>query len=300
MPDNGMWGSEEAAYDEPVDLAALRSDDALLDAIARAPLDPGTPLGSAYSADLGADSATERRLAALLLDWRRDIAAEPVPELVSLEQAAVTLDAAVRARRRPRGLAPLAVAAAVLVIGFSVVVLAAHTAQPGNPLFTITKVLYPVHAHSVEASQSANRRLDQTSQLLGAGQTSEARKALEAAKTDVSAVRPEDNAAELQTRQQELQQKLDTTTDPNKYAAGRGGGATSSTTTITTTTSPTTTSESEVPTTSPTTTSGEVKSSAGAGEKVPAWPPRLPGVPAHPGPPPHPGPPGSAGVPGPT
>ncbi len=181
-----------------MDLSALRADDALLDAIAAAPLDRKLPIpdGSAGA------------LAALLLEWRRDIDSEPVPELVSLERAGHLLHTAARKPRRMPLFAPLAGAAAVLVIVMSAVAIAAHTAVPGTPLWGVSKVLYAERAQSVEAAQTANDKLNDASQALAAGDITKARGELAAARTNLPAVRPEDGLAGLQARQSRLQQEL--------------------------------------------------------------------------------------------
>lgn len=187
---------DDAAFDEPVDLSALRSDDALLDAIGRAWIEdtPG-------NLDLTADE----RLAAVLLDWRRDIDSDPVREdLVTVEQAGAAIAAGRRSRRSPRSLAPVAAAAAFLVIAFSGVALGAHAAQPGDTLWPVTKVLYSEHAQTVEAVQVANSKLDEASVAIAAGKTGEASQALAAADSQLPDVHSAEDLTKLQARHDEL------------------------------------------------------------------------------------------------
>ena len=74
-------GSEGDLVDGPVDLAAVRADDALIDALA------GGAGGGADGYGFGG-SDDDDRLAAILAAWRADIEADPMPELVSLDEAA--------------------------------------------------------------------------------------------------------------------------------------------------------------------------------------------------------------------
>ena len=177
-----------------LDLAALRSDDALL-----------TALGNASSAG----AATEPELNAVLLSWRRDIDEEPIPELVDTETAMHTIFAAAhRDRRRPRFLVPLASAAAVLVIVFTGVGLAARDAQPGDTLWALTQVLYADHARSVLAADTVRTELSHASAALHEGHYSAARTALDQAQQALPSVDNEDGQADLQAQQQNLLNQL--------------------------------------------------------------------------------------------
>jgi hypothetical protein len=177
-----------------LDLAALRSDDALL-----------TALGNANSSG----AATEPELNALLLSWRRDIDEEPIPELVDTETAMHTVFAAAhRNRRKPRFLVPLASAAAVLVIMFTGVGLAARDAQPGDALWSLTQVLYADHARSILAADTVRTELGHASSALEEGHYSAARKALDQAQQALPSVDNEDGQADLQAQQQNLLNQL--------------------------------------------------------------------------------------------
>jgi hypothetical protein len=177
-----------------LDLAALRSDDALL-----------TALGNASSSG----AATEPELNALLLSWRRDVDEEPMPELIDTETAMRTVFAAThRNRRRPRYLVPLASAAAVLVIMFTGFGLAARDAQPGDALWGLTQVLYSDHARSVLAADSVRDELSHASAALNEGHYSAARTALAQAQQTLPSVDNEDGQANLQAQQQNLLDQL--------------------------------------------------------------------------------------------
>ena len=101
-------GSEGDLVDGPVDLAAVRADDALIDALA------GGAGGGADGYGFGG-SDDDDRLAAILAAWRADIEADPMPELVSLDEAAEAVAAGHesrdRLRSRGRRRMPFAIAA---------------------------------------------------------------------------------------------------------------------------------------------------------------------------------------------
>jgi hypothetical protein len=199
LTDARLGGADEVT--EPVgppelDLAALRSDDALLNA-----------LGNANSPSFGA--ATEPELNALLLSWRQDVDAEPLPELVDTETAMHAIFAAAhRNRSKPRFLVPLASAAAVLVIVFTGVGLAARDGQPGDALWGLTQVLYSDHARSVVAADAVRTELSHASAALHEGHYGAARSALAQAGQTLPSVDNADGQADLQAQQQNLLNQL--------------------------------------------------------------------------------------------
>jgi hypothetical protein len=206
LTDAQLDAADEVA--EPVgsldlDLAALRSDDVLLNA-----------LGNASSPSSGV--ATEPEINALLLSWRHDVDAEPLPELVDTETAMRTIFAAAhRNRRRPRFLVPLASAAAVLVIVFTGVGLAARDAQPGDTLWGLTQVLYSDHARSIVAADAVRTELSHASAALHEGHYGTARSALAQAQQTLPSVNNEDGQAALQAQQQNLLSQLAQSTGGN-------------------------------------------------------------------------------------
>ena len=251
---DGVDDLDEQIGTADLDLAALRSDDALLNA-----------LGNASSPG----AATEPELNALLLSWRRDVGEEPIPELVDTETAMRTIFAAAhRNRRKPRFLVPLASAAAVLVIVFTGVGLAARDAQPGDALWSLTQVLYSDHARSVLAADTVRTELSHATAALHEGHYSAAATALEQAQQALPSVDNEDGQADLQAQQQNLLNQLAQSTGndslpitapsspDNSITAALSATTTPSAPPTTTTTVPPTTTPSDPPSTSdtPTTT----------------------------------------------
>jgi len=201
--------------DEPEDLAQIRSDDALLDALA-AQVNGAYNGTNGHHADPRVDDHTadfdDERLNVLLLAWRQDVDSDPLPEMVDTPTALATVNAAKSARRRrPRLLVPVAAAAAVLAVAFAGMGMAARDAQPGDALWGLSKVLYADHARSVEAAQSVRSDLNNAQQALQQGRIDEAKDALQAAGSQLPAVHTEDGKDDLQAKHESLLEQLTTT-----------------------------------------------------------------------------------------
>jgi hypothetical protein len=242
--------------DGPVDLSALRADDELL-----------TALCSFDNSMSAADQDPE--LKSLLLSWRLDVDAEPIVELVDTDTAMAAIEVGSRIRKRkPRYLVPLASAAAVLVIVFAGMGLAARNAQPGDTLWGLSQVLYTDHARSVEAAASIRDDLHHATELMEQGHFEEARTVLAQAQRALPSVDNEDGKVTLQQQQQTLLDQLDNTTGISAPPATTGTGygltsvstapqippVSSSTTDQATQQPTTTTTDPSQPTTDPTTT----------------------------------------------
>jgi hypothetical protein len=239
---------------EAAEFTAVQVDDALLDA-----------LGGADAELTG--SLADQELNELLLAWRRDVDGEPIPDLVDADAAASAVAAARQpVRNRHRFLVPLATAAAVLAIAFTGVGLAARDAQPGDPLWGLTQVLYSDHARSVEAAASVRNELDRAGLAISAGRIADARSALARAQVSLPTVAREDGKADLTARREELIERLSTnppltsTTSPsypnsNPNAPAPGGPVASSSSQPSTSSVPSTTpnpsSSPSTPSTSP-------------------------------------------------
>ncbi|MBM7770252.1 hypothetical protein JOD54_000456 [Actinokineospora baliensis] len=201
-----------AESDDAVDISRVHADDAFLDALGAAvrgerPVDDPFA-GSAFDSDLPPDFRDDE-LAALLSSWRDEVDSAPIGELVDAKLAVATVIAAkARGRRRPRLLVPFAAAAAVLAIAFTGAGLAARDAQPGDTLWSLTKVLYADHARSVEAAASVRQDLDIAQTALAEGKLAEAKSKLEEAKKGLPAVASEDGAAELAATHADLLSQL--------------------------------------------------------------------------------------------
>lgn len=191
--------SSQTAFE--ADLSAISADDALLDALGGS--DPEI-----------ADDLGDQELNALLLAWRRDIDSEPLAELVDTDTAITTVKAASMAQRygrrarRRRLLVPVAAAAAVLAIAFTGTSIAARSAQPGDTLWGLTKMLYADHARSVEAASAARTDLQQASIAIAQGNILAAQQALAAAAANLKDVAEEDNLRQLMAEHRQLTDQL--------------------------------------------------------------------------------------------
>jgi hypothetical protein len=183
------------------DLSAVQADDALLDALGGS--DPSI-----------ADGLGDQELNALLVAWRRDIDSEPLAELVDVDTALRTVGTAALAKRhaargRRRLLVPVAVAAAVLAIAFTGTGLAARSAQPGDTLWGLTKVLYADHARSVEAAATAKVDLEKANLALAGGNLDAARQALKEAQAALNQVTDDENRGQLMEQHRQLSAQLE-------------------------------------------------------------------------------------------
>lgn len=178
----------------PVDLAAVQADDALLDMIGRAGCAP---------------SEVDDELTRVLAAWRSEVHAEPISELVDTDTAVKLI----RAGRQPaRGRNPvfgsLAAAAAVLVIAFSGVGLAAKSAQPGDHLWGVTRVLYGDYARSVETAATVRTELNEARTALQQGNPERARASLQRVQKQLPVINDTEGRTDLTARSRELEQQV--------------------------------------------------------------------------------------------
>lgn len=168
----GLIDADEVGA-EPLNLSELQADDALLDALGGT--NPSVPADSAE---------TGPALESLLVAWRREVDAAPIGDLVETDAAVAAIAAGSRPRRksRRRHLVPVASAAAVLMIGFTGVGLAARDAMPGDMLWGVAQVLYTNHADETMAATQAQNQLDQAEKQWNSGQHSDAMASLRLAR----------------------------------------------------------------------------------------------------------------------
>jgi hypothetical protein len=201
--------------DEPVDLVALQADDELINALAS---------GLSVSGG-GSGPDTDDTVAAILASWKAEVDAEPIPDLVDLDTAVATLQAARRPSGRARHLVPVAAAAAGLVILLGGVSLGSYSAQPEDTLWPVAKVLFAEKTESVEAAGRVEERIARAKRAIAAGQSALAEEELKAAAADLAAVLPEEGRAELGEVQAFLAAKAEemppgVPTDPGAPLAG--------------------------------------------------------------------------------
>jgi len=106
---------------------------------------------------------------------------------------------------RPRPIPVFATVAAVLVIAFSGVGVGARAAEPGDRLWSLTKVLYTEYAGSVEAEAEAREQLKQADTALAEGRAGEALISLARVEDELQVVVDyEEGRAELEAKAEAL------------------------------------------------------------------------------------------------
>lgn len=197
--------------EEALDLVAVQADDELINAL-QAGMTVSTPGRPGYGDD---------HVASILAAWKAEVDAEPIPELVDLDTAMAAIEAGrPTTARRPRWhLAPVAAAAAFVVLAVGGVSVGSAGSEPGDALWGVSKVLYSERAESVEAAARVETRISTAKKALADGRTEVATQELQAAQADLATVRPQEGKADLAAVQSFLVAKADETptgvpTDP--------------------------------------------------------------------------------------
>lgn len=176
-----------------VDLAAVRRDDALIDAISG-------------DGPVETESTEEFELATLLADWRAGILAEPMPAGPDLEEVVAAVNRELGARealasvpdlaaRRSRSKAqlrlirPLAGAAALIAAAVGGAAVVSYGAEPGDPLWGVKQVVFSEQAQSTEARIDTTSTLERAEELIAEGNPDGARELLTSAETRSTDVR---------------------------------------------------------------------------------------------------------------
>ncbi len=209
--------ADDGLAEGPIDFSAVQADDALLDMLRSGGTGSGgtgsggTGSGGTGSGETGTESTlTDSQVTDLLVAWRRDIEAEPIPELLDVDTA---LREVARARGRirtgPRRFGvPLASAASVLLVAFGGLGVAAQSAQPGDSLWPLTRVLYSDHARSVEAAAAVRDELAKADAALREGRWDEAEESLRRARAQLAVIEPDQGREDLMQRHAELMGQL--------------------------------------------------------------------------------------------
>jgi hypothetical protein len=186
-------GSEGDLVDGPVDLAAVRADDALIDALAG-----GAGAAAGDPGSYGFGGTDDDRLATILAAWRADIEADPMPELVTLDEAAEAVAAGHesrdRLRSRGRRRMPFAIAAVAAAVACAGLTVAVHGAMPGDTLWGVSKVFFTERAESVERVEEVRTRIEAANGALARGDTQAARNELAQVNIVIPQVAPEQRA----------------------------------------------------------------------------------------------------------
>ncbi|MEU7764807.1 anti-sigma-D factor RsdA [Nocardia sp. NPDC049190] len=186
----------------PIDIAAVRRDDALIDAIAS-------------DGPVHTDSAEEYQLATLLADWRAELFAPPMPAEPDLDALVAAVNQEIGARQvrigahsggRLRLLRPIAGTAAALALVIGGMTAFSYNAEPGDPLWRVKEVVFSEQAQTTVV-QRADNDLTEASTLVTQDPT-QAKAHLERAKDNAAQVSNPDKRNELMIEWDRLLEEL--------------------------------------------------------------------------------------------
>ncbi|KAA0022735.1 anti-sigma-D factor RsdA [Antrihabitans cavernicola] len=226
--------ADTAGDGTPVDIAAVRRDDALIDAIAS-------------DGPVATDSTDEYQVATLLANWRAEITAPPLPAAPDMDEifAAVQQEISARDARLSGGhklrlVRPIAGAAAAIALIVGAMTAVSYNAQPGDPLWKVKEVVFSDQANSTMANSDTTSDLQEAEQLIAAGNTTEAKAHLDRASSRAGDVKDDaarqDLVAWWQRLNAELQKKGAATTTQTTPPSITGSTTASATTTADATT----------------------------------------------------------------
>ena len=192
------------------DLSQIAADDRFLDYLAAGRSDlagvfAGVSAGVAGgSASLRGSAAGARSIAPMLATWRAEIVEPSMPEVPSIPAPRRVMRGP--ADKQPsRSLKPiLGVAAAVCALLMGSVAVGAHSAEPGDALWGLTRVLYSSHAESVKAKLEVTHSIEMAQDFLDKEQAKKAVAPLSSADIQVQKVDPSDGQKSLKSDLQSL------------------------------------------------------------------------------------------------
>ncbi|MGU3431690.1 anti-sigma-D factor RsdA [Actinomycetes bacterium M1A6_2h] len=238
--DSNTFGHDPYAETGPIDIAAVRRDDMLIDAIAG-------------DGPVATDSADEYRLAALLAEWRAEIVSPALPQNPDIDAVCAALESSLarsesdrRTRNHMRLLRPIAGAAAAVAFVIGGVTAISYNAMPGDPLWKVKEVVFTQQADSTVAQVDSTTTLQDAEKLIASGDVSTAKVKLDEAARTVPNVGDSAEREQLTDWWNRLSDELDKLLNPTP--APTPAPSTSATTTSTTGSAPTTSPSYQLPT----------------------------------------------------
>lgn len=171
-----------------VDLTAVHRDDEFLDAIAdgrSVPLD---------------DPATAE-LAGLMFAWRTEVLADPPPArptLTDVETAIAAEQAALRRRSTTRNLRLVSGAAGILALAGAGLMVMSENSQPGDPLWSVKKVVFASEAEQTQARVDVQSTLESAQEAVDAGDDVRADQLITKAQGQLEAINDRDTRERMQ------------------------------------------------------------------------------------------------------
>ncbi|MEV0252153.1 anti-sigma-D factor RsdA [Nocardia sp. NPDC050712] len=200
---SGPYADGNGGETGPVDIAAVRHDDALIDAISS-------------NGPVQTDSEQEFQLATLLADWRAELIAPPLPASPDLDEVVAAVNQEIGARKiraaastggHLRLVRPLLGAAAALALVFGGVTAFSYNAEPGNPLWKVKEVVFSEQAQTTVVNR-ADGQLGQAGQALQQSNPTQAAAQLGRAKDNLTQVSDPEKKAELEADWKRLVEDL--------------------------------------------------------------------------------------------
>lgn len=201
----------------PVDIAAVRRDDELIDAIAS-------------DGPVATDSTDEYQMASLLANWRAELTGPPLPMAPNIDEVVAAVNQEIGARQarvaaggRLRLLRPIAGAAAAVALVVGGMTAFSYNAEPGDPLWKVKQVVFSDQADSTVANMDTTSDLQEAERLIADGNPEEAKIHLDRASTRASdvndAAKRDDLLAWFDRLKDEVQKQLPTTGTPDTTKA---------------------------------------------------------------------------------
>lgn len=197
----------------PIDVAAVRRDDELINAIAG---DGPVPTGS----------AEEYQLAMLLANWRAELVTPPLPSEPDLDAVVAAVNQEIGAREmwlsarsagrrgRLRLVKPIGAAAACLAVIGGLTTLFSYNAHPGDPLWKVKQVVFSQQANSTQAQMDVRTDLDQAQVQIDQGDYGQAQQHLDHAALRANDVTDPSARQELMRRWNRLSRQVQADTAP--------------------------------------------------------------------------------------
>ena len=202
----GDWKARRGSHDSDpyadasegtgsVDIAAVRRDDALIDAISG-------------DGPVSTDSPEEYQLASVLANWRAGIVEEPLPAGPDLDSVVAAVNQEIGAREARvnvggrsylRLVRPLMGAAAAVALIFGGMTAFSYSAEPGDPLWRVKEVVFSQQAQTTIA-QRADQDLTTAQNLIAEGRPEQAQPLLEGVQHSKDQVDGDQRKSELSQR----------------------------------------------------------------------------------------------------
>ncbi|GAB2670321.1 anti-sigma-D factor RsdA [Nocardia goodfellowii] len=201
--DSGPYADGNGGEAGPVDIAAVRRDDALIDAISS-------------DGPVQTDSEQEYQLATLLADWRAELIAPPLPSSPDLDAVVAAVNQEIGARKVRVGaqsgghlrlVRPLLGTAAALALVFGGVTAFSYNAEPGNPLWKVKEVVFSEQALTTVVNR-ADGQMGEAQQALSQSNPTQAAAQLGQAKKNLAQISDPEKKTQLEAEWRQLVETL--------------------------------------------------------------------------------------------